>query len=85
MAQYTVGHLDRLERIEKLRVQLPNLFLAGNGYRGIGARLCALRTGSGGSSPRRAGTPRAPGHRNIKRSVRAIATKRLRRISHLHF
>ncbi len=44
MAQYTVGHLDRLERIEKLRVQLPNLFLAGNGYRGIGVPDC-VRSG----------------------------------------
>lgn len=44
MAQYTVGHLDRLERIEKLRCQLPNLALAGNGYRGIGVPDC-VRSG----------------------------------------
>jgi oxygen-dependent protoporphyrinogen oxidase len=44
MAQYGVGHLDRLERIERLRRQLPGLFLAGNGYRGIGVPDC-VRSG----------------------------------------
>lgn len=41
MAQYGVGHLERLERIERLRQQLPGLALAGNGYRGIGVPDCA--------------------------------------------
>ncbi|HUJ94994.1 MAG TPA: protoporphyrinogen oxidase [Terriglobales bacterium] len=44
MAQYAVGHLDRLERIEYLRRQLPRLALAGNGYRGIGVPDC-VRSG----------------------------------------
>jgi len=44
MAQYTVGHLARIERIEKLRKQLPGLALAGNGYRGIGVADC-VRSG----------------------------------------
>jgi oxygen-dependent protoporphyrinogen oxidase len=44
MAQYSVGHLDRLERIERLRQQLPGLALAGNGYRGIGVPDC-VRSG----------------------------------------
>ncbi len=44
MAQYGVGHLDRLERIERLRQQLPGLALAGNGYRGIGVPDC-VRSG----------------------------------------
>lgn len=44
MAQYGVGHLDRLERIEHLRQQLPGLALAGNGYRGIGVPDC-VRSG----------------------------------------
>jgi len=44
MAQYTVGHLERIERIEKLRKQLPGLALAGNGYRGIGVADC-VRSG----------------------------------------
>jgi len=44
MAQYGVGHLDRLERIEQLCRQLPRLALAGNGYRGIGIPDC-VRSG----------------------------------------
>lgn len=45
MAQYGVGHLDRLERIEALRQKLPGLALAGNGYRGIGVPDC-VRSGT---------------------------------------
>jgi oxygen-dependent protoporphyrinogen oxidase len=44
MAQYGVGHLDRLDRIERLRQQLPGLALAGNAYRGIGVPDC-VRSG----------------------------------------
>jgi oxygen-dependent protoporphyrinogen oxidase len=44
MAQYSVGHLERLERIEKLRRSLRGIFLAGNGYGGIGVPDC-VRTG----------------------------------------
>jgi oxygen-dependent protoporphyrinogen oxidase len=44
MAQYGVGHLERLERIERLRQQLPGLMLAGNAYRGIGVPDC-VRSG----------------------------------------
>jgi len=44
MAQYSVGHLDRLDRIERLRLQLPGLALAGNAYRGIGVPDC-IRSG----------------------------------------
>jgi oxygen-dependent protoporphyrinogen oxidase len=44
MAQYTVGHLDRLERIRRLCQSLPALALAGNGYRGIGVPDC-VRSG----------------------------------------
>jgi protoporphyrinogen/coproporphyrinogen III oxidase len=44
MAQYGVGHLERLERIESLRKQLPGLALAGNSYRGIGVPDC-IRSG----------------------------------------
>jgi len=44
MAQYGVGHLERLERIERLRRLLPGLALAGNGYRGIGVPDC-VRSG----------------------------------------
>ena len=44
MAQYEVGHLERLSRIERLRQQLPGLALAGNAYRGIGIPDC-VRSG----------------------------------------
>jgi len=44
MAQYGVGHLERMERIEGLRKQLSGLALAGNGYRGIGVPDC-IRSG----------------------------------------
>ena len=44
MAQYGVGHLERLDRIERLRQQLPGLALAGNGYKGIGVPDC-IRSG----------------------------------------
>jgi oxygen-dependent protoporphyrinogen oxidase len=44
MAQYAVGHLERLDRIERLRQQLPGLTLAGNAYRGIGVPDC-IRSG----------------------------------------
>jgi oxygen-dependent protoporphyrinogen oxidase len=44
MAQYGVGHLERLRRIENSLRQLPGLALAGNGYRGIGVSDC-VRSG----------------------------------------
>jgi oxygen-dependent protoporphyrinogen oxidase len=44
MAQYVVGHLDRLARIEGLLKQWPGLVLAGNAYRGIGVPDC-IRSG----------------------------------------
>jgi len=44
MAQYGVGHLERLDRIERFRQQLPGLALAGNAYRGIGVPDC-VRSG----------------------------------------
>jgi protoporphyrinogen/coproporphyrinogen III oxidase len=44
MAQYGVGHLERLDRIERHRQQLPGLALAGNAYRGIGVPDC-VRSG----------------------------------------
>jgi oxygen-dependent protoporphyrinogen oxidase len=44
MAQYGVGHLDRLDHMERLRKRLPGLALAGNAYRGIGVPDC-VRSG----------------------------------------
>ena len=45
MAQYAVGHLDRLQRIQQAVRNLPGLALAGNGYSGIGVPDC-VRSGS---------------------------------------
>lgn len=40
MAQYTVGHAQRVERIEALARQIPGFHLAGNAYHGIGIPDC---------------------------------------------
>jgi oxygen-dependent protoporphyrinogen oxidase len=40
MAQYEVGHLERVARIEAAAAQLPGLALAGNAYHGIGVPDC---------------------------------------------
>ena len=44
MAQYTVGHSKRLAVIRERLEHLPGLYLAGNGYEGIGIPDC-IRTG----------------------------------------
>jgi oxygen-dependent protoporphyrinogen oxidase len=44
MAQYVVGHAERVRAIEAELQKLPGLFLAGNAYSGIGISDCA-RTG----------------------------------------
>jgi oxygen-dependent protoporphyrinogen oxidase len=44
MAQYTLGHANRVKQIEGRAAALPNLFLAGNAYSGIGVPDC-IRTG----------------------------------------
>jgi oxygen-dependent protoporphyrinogen oxidase len=44
MPQYEVGHLDRVNEIEKLVSKLPDLTLAGNSYRGAGIPDC-IRSG----------------------------------------
>jgi oxygen-dependent protoporphyrinogen oxidase len=41
MAQYTVGHKQRVERIETRLEAIPGLFVAGNAYTGIGVPDCA--------------------------------------------
>jgi oxygen-dependent protoporphyrinogen oxidase len=48
MAQYVVGHLERLQRIEALRQKLHGLALAGNGYGGIGVPDCVRSGAEGG-------------------------------------
>jgi oxygen-dependent protoporphyrinogen oxidase len=40
MAQYTVGHAERLAEIEARASRLPGLHLAGNAYEGIGVPDC---------------------------------------------
>jgi oxygen-dependent protoporphyrinogen oxidase len=40
MAQYTVGHEERVAEIEAARQDIPGVYLAGNAYRGIGIPDC---------------------------------------------
>lgn len=40
MAQYSVGHEQRVSRIESILETIPGLHLAGNAYRGIGVPDC---------------------------------------------
>jgi len=59
LPQYPVGHLDRVERIEKLAAELPGLALCGALYQGVGIPACV-------ASGRRAadlvlGSPRTEG------------------------
>lgn len=44
MAQYTVGHSERLKEIQSRAAAIPGLYLAGNAYSGIGIPDC-IRTG----------------------------------------
>lgn len=49
MAQYTVGHEKRVERIQGILQTIPGLHLAGNAYRGIGIPDC-VKTGKDAAS-----------------------------------
>jgi oxygen-dependent protoporphyrinogen oxidase len=40
MAQYNLGHLDRLARIDQRLVRMPGVALAGNAFRGVGIPDC---------------------------------------------
>ncbi len=44
MAQYPVGHAERVRAIEERLAELPGLYLSGNAYSGIGISDC-IRTG----------------------------------------
>jgi oxygen-dependent protoporphyrinogen oxidase len=44
MPQYHLGHLARVERIERRVAAVPWLALAGNAYRGVGVPDC-VRSG----------------------------------------
>lgn len=43
--QYTVGHLERLARIDEGLGRLPGLFVAGNAYRGVAINACIAEAG----------------------------------------
>ena len=40
MPQLEVGHLQRMERIERRLATLPGLFLSASGFRGVGLPDC---------------------------------------------
>ena len=40
MAQYRVGHLSRMDKVDQLMQQAPGLYLAGAAYRGVGLPDC---------------------------------------------
>ena len=40
MPQYTLGHLDRVDKIERLAAAVPGFSLAGGAYRGVGIPNC---------------------------------------------
>ncbi|MGA3326856.1 MAG: protoporphyrinogen oxidase [Terriglobia bacterium] len=48
MAQYPVGHAERVSAIEERLPDVPGLYLAGNAYSGIGISDC-IRTGRSGA------------------------------------
>jgi oxygen-dependent protoporphyrinogen oxidase len=70
MAQYAVGHLDRLERIEGLRRPLRGLSLAGNAYRGIGLPDC-VRSGQEAAAQALAAVGLAQSHPETRTTVAA--------------
>jgi oxygen-dependent protoporphyrinogen oxidase len=47
MAQYHVGHLDRVARIRELAKQHPTLALVGNGFDGVGIPDCVRNANEG--------------------------------------
>jgi oxygen-dependent protoporphyrinogen oxidase len=49
MAQYNVGHIERIQAIERAVSELPSLALAGNAYHGIGVPDC-VRSGTDAAS-----------------------------------
>ena len=59
MAQYAVGHQERMQRVAARLAQLPGLRLAGNAYDGIGIPDC-IRLGRQAARELAAGTQPAP-------------------------
>lgn len=60
MAQYRVGHLEKVDRVEHLMERSPGLYLAGAAYRGVGLPDC-VREGTTAAErvARHLGWPRA--------------------------
>ena len=58
MAQYAVGHQDRMQRINERVALLPGLRLVGNAYDGIGIPDC-IRLGRNAAKDLVAGGPRS--------------------------
>ena len=58
LPQYPVGHLDRVERIERLVAELPGLALCGAPYQGVGIPAC-VASGRRAAELVRAGLERA--------------------------
>jgi oxygen-dependent protoporphyrinogen oxidase len=55
MAQYPVGHAERVRRIQSQLEELPGVYLAGNAYSGIGISDC-IRTGKAAAHQAMGGT-----------------------------
>jgi oxygen-dependent protoporphyrinogen oxidase len=66
--QYTVGHVARLARIDRLLDRHPGLFLAGNSYRGVSINACIAD--ASGIAARVADHVRMP-HRPSRRAAAA--------------
>jgi oxygen-dependent protoporphyrinogen oxidase len=43
--QYTVGHRERLARVEARLARYPGLYLAGSAYRGVAINSCVAEAG----------------------------------------
>ena len=58
MAQYNVGHSQRIEEIRQRAAAIPGLHLAGNAYQGIGIADC-ISTGRAAAQAALSGGPTA--------------------------
>ena len=50
MAQYRLGHLDRVREIDEEVGKLPGIAVAGSAYRGVGIPDCAAGAGAAAAS-----------------------------------
>ena len=65
MPQYHVGHLGRVETIERCAAAIPGLHLAGGAYRGVGIADC-VRSGEAAAG-RALGVEAAPASDRLDR------------------